>query len=91
MEDIVISKETGFESDVAALGPKDVQGMLILSSNGGEVCLRFTSVDAIERIESAIHSLYYEALFDHELSLQEELEFYEKRVNRSHFSIIEDE
>lgn len=72
MDGIVISEKTELESDVVTLGPMDVRAILTLIYDGGKVTLRFTSLDAIERVESAMRALYYESLFVYETSLEEE-------------------
>lgn len=89
MDDIVISEETRLESDVITLGPMYVQAALALISDGGGVYLRFTSLDAIDRVESAMRALYHEALLENELAIQEELELHEDRMR--HTRVLEDE
>ncbi|NPV81925.1 MAG: hypothetical protein HPY52_16965 [Firmicutes bacterium] len=73
MKEIVVSYGTKVESDVIVSGFADVRAMLTLIHEGGKATLRFTSLDAIERIESAMHALYYESLLEREMLEREAL------------------
>ncbi|HHY47056.1 MAG TPA: hypothetical protein GX506_07140, partial [Firmicutes bacterium] len=85
MKDIVVSERTKVESDVIVSSSADVRATLTLTHEGGKATLRFTSLDAIEMAESALHALYYESLLEREMLEQEALleEAHEFGMNRT--------
>ena len=52
--------------------------------------MRFTSLDAIERVELAMRALYYEFLFVYETSLEEERKSHGNRMRNGRACVFMD-